>query len=129
MKIILTDSNKHVSSYLKDETKFFPYEIYFSDEIKAAGCEALKHLNNLPEIDTNDNNVGTPALSADRQNLASLQTIEKVHRELSNPSHPVSIAMAKMRDIPEVKYPAAMAGQDSANFHRANFEVLTRGAI
>lgn len=51
MKIILTDSNKHVSSYLKDETKFFPYELYFPDEIKAAECEVLKHLNNLPEVD------------------------------------------------------------------------------
>ncbi len=96
MKIILTDSNKHVSSYLKDETKFFPYELYFPDEIKAAGCEILKHLNNLPKIDTNDNNVET-------QNLASLQTIEKVHCELSNPTHPVSIAMKKMRDVPEIR--------------------------
>ena len=55
--------------------------------------------------------------------------IEKVYLELSNPAHPVSIAMQKMQDIPEVKYPAAMAEQDRANFLRANSEVLTRGAI
>jgi hypothetical protein len=41
----------------------------------------------------------------------------------------VSIAMKKMQDIPEVKYPAAMAGQDRANFLRGNSEVLTRGAM
>jgi hypothetical protein len=56
-----------------------------------------------------------------RSNLA--QTI------LTDPAHPASIAMKKMQDIPEVKYPAAMAGQDCANFLRGNSEVLTRGAI
>ena len=71
------------------------YELYFPDKIKAAGCEVLKHLSDLPEIDTNDNNVET-------QNLASLQTIEKIHRELSSPFHPVSMAMVKMQDIPEI---------------------------
>jgi hypothetical protein len=108
--------------FLKDGIKFFPYELYFPDEIKVASCEALKHLNNLPKIDTNDNNVET-------QNLVSLRTIEKVHRELSDPSYPVSIAMKKMQDIPEVKPSVPMAGQNRANFLRANFEVLTCGAI
>ena len=36
------------------------------------------------------------------------------------PPYPVPIAMKKMQDIPEVKYPAAMAGQDRANFLRGN---------
>ncbi|MBA4417127.1 MAG: hypothetical protein C0392_04345 [Syntrophus sp. (in: bacteria)] len=30
-------------------------------------------------------------------------TIENTYRELSDPTHPVSIAMAKMRDIPEIR--------------------------
>ena len=72
------------------------YELYFPDEIKAAGCEVLKHLSHLPEIDTNDNNVET-------QDFASLRTIEKVYCELSDPTHPVSIAMVKMRDIPGIR--------------------------
>jgi hypothetical protein len=87
--------------FVKDETKFFSYELYFPDEIKAAECEMLKHLNNLPEIDTNDNNVETH--DVETQDFASLQTIEKVHQELSTPTHPVSIAMKKMRDIPEIR--------------------------
>ena len=86
------------------------YELYLPDEIKAAECEVLKYLNNLPEIDTNDNNVET-------QGFASLQTIEKIHLELSNPTHPVSIAMADMCDTPAIKYPAAKAGQGRTNFH------------
>ncbi|MCX5809411.1 MAG: hypothetical protein NTX36_08565 [Proteobacteria bacterium] len=89
----------------------------FPDEIKAVGCEVLKHLTNLPEID------------ADAETPDRLQTIEKVYLELSNSAHPVSIAMKKMQIIPEVKYPAAMAGQDRANFLRGNSEVLTRGGI
>jgi len=44
------------------------------------------------------------------------------------PAHPVNIAMKKMQDIPEVKYPAAMAERDRANFLRENSGVLTRGA-
>ncbi len=90
MKTILTDSNKHVSFYLKDETKFFLYELYFPDEIKTAGCEVLKRLANIPELNNAWNN---------EQKLAA---IEKVHRELSDPTHPISIAMARMRDIPEI---------------------------
>ena len=89
----------------------------FPDEIKDVGCEVLKHLTNLPEID------------ADAETSDRLQTTKKVYLELSAPSHPISITMTKMQDIPEVKYPAAMAGQDRANFLRGNSEVLTRGAI
>lgn len=57
------------------------YELYFPDEIKAAEREILKHLNNLPEL--NDN-------QTDEQKLT---IVENLCRELSNPSHPVSIAM------------------------------------
>jgi hypothetical protein len=67
------------------------YELYSPDEIKAAGCEVLKHLDNLPELNDTWSN---------EQKLAA---IEKVHRELSDPSHPVSIAMRKMHDIPEIR--------------------------
>jgi hypothetical protein len=101
--------------------------LYFPDEIKATGCEVLKHLNNLPELkDLPDEGSVQAGDWSDEQKLA---TIEKVCRELSDPAHPVSIATTKMQDIPEVKYPAAMAGQDRANFLRGNSEVLTRGVI
>jgi hypothetical protein len=87
--------------FLKDGINCLPYELYFPEEIKAAGCEVLKRLNNLPEIATNTEtlDVETP-VCASRQNLASLRTIKKVHRELSDPTHPVSIAMKNMRGIP-----------------------------
>ena len=66
------------------------YELYFPDELKSAGCEVLKHLNNLPE------------LKDDWSYEQKLATIEKVYKELSDPTHPVSIAMKKIRDIPEI---------------------------
>ena len=66
------------------------YELYFPDELKSAGCEVLKHLNNLPE------------LKDDWSYEQKLATIEKVYKELSDPTHPASIAMNKMRDIPDV---------------------------
>ena len=36
-------------------------------------------------------------------NLWTLKTIEKVYKELSDTSHPVSVAMAKMQEIEEIK--------------------------
>ena len=67
------------------------YELYLPEEIKSAGCEILKHLTNLPE------------LKDDWSDEKKLATIEKVYKELSDPSHPVSIAMEKMKTVPEVR--------------------------
>jgi hypothetical protein len=67
-----------------------PYT-YFPEEIKSAGCEVLKHLTNLPELKDDWN---------DEKKLA---TIEKVYKELSDPAHPVSIDMEKMKTVPEVR--------------------------
>jgi hypothetical protein len=63
----------------------------FPDEIKAAVCEVLKHLTNLPEFDDNQ---------TDEQKLA---IIENLCCELSDPAHPVAVAMQKMRDIPKIR--------------------------
>lgn len=67
------------------------YELYLRDEIQSAGCEVCKHLINLPEL-KND-------WSAEKK----LAVIEKVYKELSDPKHPVSIAMAKMQEVPEIR--------------------------
>lgn len=67
------------------------YELYLPDEIKAADCEVLKHLTNLPE------------LKDGWRDEQKLQTIEKVYKELSNPAHPVSVAMEKVKTVPEVR--------------------------
>lgn len=67
------------------------YELYFSKEIKSAGCEVLKYLDKLP------------GLKDDWSDEKKLATIEKIYKEFSDPKHPVSIAMAKMQEVPEVK--------------------------
>ncbi len=67
------------------------YELYLPEEIKYADCEVLKHLTNLPE------------LKSDLSDEQKLQAIENVYQELSDPKHPVSIAMEKMKTIPEVR--------------------------
>ncbi|MCX5813414.1 MAG: hypothetical protein NT178_12860 [Proteobacteria bacterium] len=58
----------------------------------------LKHLNDLPELK------GLPAegsaQASDWNGKQKLTAIEKVYLELSDPTHPVSIKMAKMQDIP-----------------------------
>ncbi|MFH1561925.1 MAG: hypothetical protein ABIF11_00705 [Nitrospirota bacterium] len=42
-------------------------------------------------------------LSDDWSDEKKMQTIEKVHKELSDSTHPVSVAMAKMQEVPEIK--------------------------
>jgi ribosomal protein L20A (L18A) len=43
------------------------------------------------------------SLSEKWSDSKKLEVIDKVYRELSAPSHPVSVAMAKMQEIEEVK--------------------------
>jgi adenine-specific DNA-methyltransferase len=67
------------------------YELFFPEEIKSVGCEVLKYLASLPEV--NDS----------WSNEQKLVAIEKSYKELSDPTHPASIAMKKMQDLPEVR--------------------------
>lgn len=67
------------------------YELYFPEEIKSANCEIIKHVENLPELNEK---------CSDEKKL---EVIDKVYMELSDPSHPVSVAMARMQEIEEVK--------------------------
>ena len=67
------------------------YELYFPDEIKAANGELLKHIAKLPEF------------KDDWSNEKKLVVIEKIYKELSDPKHPVSVAMFKMDTIKEIR--------------------------
>jgi adenine-specific DNA-methyltransferase len=89
--ILFSKKENKDSTFFESLIDAMVYELYFPDEIKAADCKILKHLTNLPELKDNWN---------DEEKLAA---IEKVHKELSGPTHPVSIAMTKMRDIPEIR--------------------------
>ena len=67
------------------------YELYFPDEIKAASGAVLEILTNLPE------------LKDDWSDEKKIKTIEIFYKELSDPAHPVSIAMEKQKTVPEVR--------------------------
>ena len=60
------------------------YELYLSNEIKAADCEVLKNLTDL---------AGQKKTGA----MKELQTIKGLQRMI-RPPHPVSVAMEKMGD-------------------------------
>ena len=66
------------------------YKLYFPKAIKSSDCEVLKHLTNLPVL-------------KEREEEKNLKTIEKVYKELSDLKHPVSVAMAKMQEVEEIK--------------------------
>ncbi len=67
------------------------YELYFPTEIQSAGCEVLEHLQHLPE------------LKEEWDDANKLAVIEQVYRELSDPQHPVSVAMERMKQVEEVR--------------------------
>jgi adenine-specific DNA-methyltransferase len=67
------------------------YELYLPEAIRTAGCNVLEHLTNLP------------ALNEEWDAEQKLTAIEKVYKQLSNPSHPVSSALLKLLNVAEVK--------------------------
>jgi len=89
--LFLKTHNGNLSSFFESLIDAMVYELYFPDEIKAAGCEVLKHLTYLQDMQD------------DESNEQKLILIEQVYKELSHPAHPVSIAMFKMETIEEIR--------------------------
>lgn len=89
--VLFLKSQNHNSSFWERLIDAMVYELYFPNEIKAADACVLKHLNNLPE------------LKDDWSDKKKLEVIEKVYKELSDEKHPVSIAMARQKTVPEVR--------------------------
>jgi adenine-specific DNA-methyltransferase len=83
--------NNKNSSFFERLIDAMVYELYLPEQIKAAGCEVLKYLDNLPE------------LKAEWSDEQKLKTIEKVYKELSAQEHRVRKAMFKMKSIEEVR--------------------------
>ena len=81
----------------KRDTTFFErlidamiYELYFPKAMLAANCGVLKYLTDIPE------------LKEEWIDEKKLKTIERVHKELSSSSHPVSTALHKLLNVEEV---------------------------
>lgn len=89
--ILYAKNEKIICSFFESLVDAAIYEIYLPSEIETAGCEVLKLLVNLPEV------------KDDWSDEKKLAVIKKVYKELSDPKHPVSIAMAKMQEVPEVR--------------------------
>ena len=82
---------KKDSSFFESLIDAMVYELYFPNKIKSADAEVLKHLDHLHE------------LTDEWIDEKKIKVIEKVYKELSAPEHPVSIAMAKQKTVPEVR--------------------------
>jgi len=80
-----------IASFFERLIDTMVYEIYLPEEIKASGCNVLEHLTSLP------------ALNEKWDAEQKLTAIEKVYKQLSNPSHPVSSALLKLLNVAEVK--------------------------
>jgi adenine-specific DNA-methyltransferase len=96
--IVLVDYILCIKKAKKNNYLFFEllinamvYELYFPDEIKAAGGEVLKYLINLAELKDEIN-----------ENQKQV-TIQKIYEELSEPAHPVSIAIQMQKTVQEVR--------------------------
>ena len=79
------------SNYFEQIIDGMVYELYFEEEIKQAGCEIIKHLQNLPEI--------TQEMSKEEKQ----QIIDNVFAELHSENHPVRSNLKKMQELKFVK--------------------------
>jgi len=67
------------------------YELFFIDEITNANANILKYLSNLPE------------LVEDWSDDKKIKTIEKVYKELCEPTNPVFVAIQRQKSVEEVR--------------------------
>lgn len=88
--IFIKQKNSIYSSFFEQVIDYLVYELYFPSQIHSAGCGVIQHLGNLPELIEGDE-------------TANLATIERVYQEFSDPAHPVSIAMERMKEVEEVR--------------------------
>ena len=62
-----------------------------TNEIKTANAEVIKHLTCLPE------------LKDEWSDEQKMKTIETIYLKLSDPQHPVSVAMERQKTVQEVR--------------------------
>lgn len=80
-----------ISLYFESLIDAMVYELYFPEDIKVANAGVLKYLGAIPE------------LQDDWSDEKKLEIIEKLYQELSDSKHPVSLAMAKQKTVPEIR--------------------------
>lgn len=86
-----TSSDKLMPEYFEQIVDAMVFELYFEEEVKAKGVDVLKHLQNLPDIESIENDT------------EKLETIRKVFKELNNENHPVRYALLMQKSVPEIK--------------------------
>ena len=89
--ILLIKKENRDSYFFESIIDSLAYELYFPEEINASDSDILKHLINLP------------GLKNDWSDEKKMEIIENVYQELSNPKHPVSIAMERQKTVNEVR--------------------------
>lgn len=77
--------------FFESITESIVFELYFPDEIKSAGKEILKHLQDLQPI--------TDKMSEEKK----LATIQSEYDRLSAPNHPVRLALDTLDNVEEVR--------------------------
>jgi REP element-mobilizing transposase RayT len=93
-----SQSTDKMSFYFEQLIDGMVYELYFENEIKQAGCDILKYLDDLPEI--SDEDLSDNRRMADEEKL---KIITKVFNKLYDESSPVRKNLEKMEQVEEVK--------------------------
>ncbi|MEZ4941925.1 MAG: TaqI-like C-terminal specificity domain-containing protein [Saprospiraceae bacterium] len=76
-----------ICDYLEQVVDGAVFELYFSEQLRKAGCVVLEHLEGLPALETGKEE----------------ETIRKVFQRIFDKDHPVRNALFYMRTVPEVK--------------------------
>ncbi len=89
--IFLKQQNDPRSLFFEQLIDGLVYELYFSEEIRKAGCELMKYVKELPAMDKH----------ADDETKQSL--IEQVYNRLNDPEGPVRQNLACMDKVEEIR--------------------------
>jgi type I restriction-modification system DNA methylase subunit len=99
--VIALKANELDANFFERLIDAMVYELYLPEAIQNANCEVLKHLSNLPELPARP--PGGRDGEDEETTKKNLKTIEKVYAKLSDPKHPVSVALHKMQEVEEIK--------------------------
>ncbi|OLY91827.1 Protein of unknown function DUF262 [Cnuella takakiae] len=86
--ILVIEGNKKIIGFFERLLDAMVYELYFKKQILEAKCEVLVYLEDLPEINDTEN--------------SDVSTILEIYAKISDPYHPISIALLKLFNVPYI---------------------------
>jgi hypothetical protein len=87
--ILCLSDNKMDYSFFERMIDAIVYEVYLPGPINEAGCQILKYLNDLPQLNGNDDE-------------EDIKIIGKAYKDFSSPNNPISTGLLKLLNVKDI---------------------------